>query len=177
MPISDRGGNARRICLCDSEVSYGEHLMEYLRSRGNLPYEIYLYTGLDMFMARENPDTTKLLVIAESQFSDALEKAGFTDVLLLNESSTYMEKPENMSKYQSVEHICAKIQQLCMSSEEEPLPQSVRHGNPMKLIGVYSPVTRCLQTTFSTEAFGGVSAIFCITTTVPGKSWRGSSGI
>ena len=149
MPISDRGGNARRICLCDSEVSYGEHLMEYLRSRGNLPYEIYLYTGLDMFMARENPDTTKLLVIAESQFSDALEKAGFTDVLLLNESSTYMEKPENMSKYQSVEHICAKIQQLCMSSEEEPLPQSVRHGNPMKLIGVYSPVTRCVQTTFS----------------------------
>ena len=149
MPLSDRGLNARRICICDSEVSYGEHLMEYLRSRGNLPYEIYLYTGREMFMARENPGTTKLLVIAESQFSDALENAGFTDVLLLNESSTYMEKPENMSKYQSVEHICAKIQQLCMSSEEEALPQSVRHGSPMKLIGIYTPVTRCLQTTFS----------------------------
>ena len=120
-----------------------------MRRRGNLPYEIYLYTGLDMLMAREKPNTTKLLAIAESQFSDAVENAGFTDVLLLNESSTYMEKPENMSKYQSVEHICAKIQQLCMSSEEEALPQSVRHGSPMKLIGIYTPVTRCLQTTFS----------------------------
>jgi hypothetical protein len=139
---------ARKICVCDSEISYGEHLMEYLRSRGNLPYEIYLYTGLDMFMAREDPNTTKLLVIAESQYGEEVEKAGFVRILLLNESSTYIEKPENMSKYQSVEHIRDKIRQMCMEGEGD-LMQSMRHGKPMKLIGVYSPVTRCLQTTFA----------------------------
>ena len=149
MSLSAGNENIRRICLCDSEVPYGEHLMEYLRSRGNLPYEIYLYTDRERFLSKETPATTKLLVIAESEYSEDLERAGFTQILLLNESSRYMEKPENLSKYQSAEHICARIRELCMSSEEEGLPQSVRHGRPMKLIGVYSPVSRCLQTTFS----------------------------
>ena len=149
MSVSGRLNRVRRICICDRERSYGEHLMEYLRSAANLPFEIYLYSGREMFLAVESPETTRLLVIAESEYSQKLETAGFENILLLNESSTYMEKPENMSKYQSVEHICGKIQEMCMSSEEEALPQTVRHGNPMKLIGVYSPVTRCLQTTFA----------------------------
>lgn len=139
---------AGRICICDSEIPYGEHLMEFLKSAGNLPYDIYLYTGREVFLAGETPETTKLLVIAESQYSEEIENAGFGEVLLLNESSAYMEKPENMSKYQSVENICDKIRAMCMSGDGELL-QSIRHGKPMKLIGVYSPVTRCLQTTFA----------------------------
>ena len=45
MNNKDSGSVPRRICICDSEVSYGEHLMEYLRSEGRLPCEVYLYTS------------------------------------------------------------------------------------------------------------------------------------
>ena len=55
-----------RICICDSEVAYGEHLMEYLKRAGQLPFDIYLYTNRYVFMSRECPGTVKLLVIAES---------------------------------------------------------------------------------------------------------------
>ena len=95
-----------RICICDSEVAYGEHLMEYLKRAGQLPFDIYLYTNREVFMSRECPGTVKLLVIAESQYK------------------------------------------MCMTGDGN-LMQSMRHGKPMKLIGVYSPVTRCLQTTFA----------------------------
>ena len=139
---------APRICICDSEVSYGEHLVEYLRQEGRLARDIYLYTSREMFLEKETPLTTRLLVIAQSQYSEEIVKAGFDEVLVLNESGTYMEKPENMSKYQSVEHICDRIRELC-AAQEEALPGGVRHGKPMKLIGIYSPVTRCLQTTFA----------------------------
>ena len=122
--------------------------MEYLRHEGRLSREIYLYTGRESLLSREDPETTRLLVIAESQYSEEIERAGFSDILLLNESSTYMEKPENMSKYQSVENICERIREMCMTQEED-LSGNVRHGKPMKLIGIYSPVTRCLQTTFA----------------------------
>ena len=148
MNDSESAAPARRICICDSEVSYGEHLMEYLRHEGRLSREIYLYTGRESLLSREDPETTRLLVIAESQYSEEIERAGFSDILLLNESSTYMEKPENMSKYQSVENICERIREMCMTQEED-LSGNVRHGKPMKLIGIYSPVTRCLQTTFA----------------------------
>ena len=148
MNDSESAAPARRICICDSEGAYGEHLMEYLRHEGRLSREIYLYTGRESLLSREDPETTRLLVIAESQYSEEIERAGFSDILLLNESSTYMEKPENMSKYQSVENICERIREMCMTQEED-LSGNVRHGKPMKLIGIYSPVTRCLQTTFA----------------------------
>ena len=148
--MNDSGGTAgaRRVCICDSEVSYGEHLMEYLRREGRLPGDIYLYTGRETFLERETPETTGLLVIAQSQYTEEIVKAGFKDILLLNESSTYMEKPENMSKYQSVENICDRIREMC-AAREEGMSEGVRHGKPMKLIGIYSPLTRCLQTTFA----------------------------
>ena len=119
MNDSESAAPARRICICDSEVSYGEHLMEYLRHEGRLSREIYLYTGRESLLSREDPETTRLLVIAESQYSEEIERAGFSDILLLNESSTYMEKPENMSKYQSVENICERIREMCMTQEED----------------------------------------------------------
>lgn len=147
MSNNDSEESARRICICDSEVSYGEHLMEYLRSSGMLPCDIYLYTGRESFLRGETPSTTRLLLIAESQYSREIAEAGFKDILLLNESGAYMEEPENMSKYQSVEYICAKVREMCAAQEEAV--QSIRHGRPMKLIAVYSPVARCLQTTFA----------------------------
>ena len=137
MTNSTSAAGARRVCICDSEVSYGEHLMEYLRREGRLPGDIYLYTGRGTFLERETPETTGLLVIAESQYTEELGRAGFKDILLLNESSTYMEKPENMSKYQSVENICDRIREMCMT-REEGLSEGVRQ-----------PLTRCLQTTFA----------------------------
>ena len=148
MNTNDCESAPRRICICDSEISYGEHLMEYLRGEGRLPCEVYLYTSRESFLRMETPATARLLVIAESQYSAEIERAGFTDILLLNESSVYMEKPENMSKYQSVDRICSRIREICAGQGEETSP-GVRHGRPMKLIGVYTPVTRCLQTTFS----------------------------
>ena len=43
-----------------------------------------------------------------------------------------------MSKYQSVENICDRIREMCMT-REEGISEGVRHGKPMKLIGIYSP--------------------------------------
>ena len=128
----------RRICLCDSETSYGEHLMEYLRSEGKLPCEVYLYTSRESFLRMETPATTRLLVIAESQYSAEIENAGFKDILLLNESSVYMEKPENMSKYQSVDRICDRIREICAGQSEEASP-GVRHGKPATATGTVLP--------------------------------------
>ena len=79
MTNNGSAAGARRVCICDSEISYGEHLMEYLRREGRLPGDIYLYTGRETFLERETPETTGLLVIAESQYTEEIGKAGFKD--------------------------------------------------------------------------------------------------
>lgn len=136
------------VCICDKEISYAQRLAEYLRSKNTVPYEIHIYSGWDKLLVEEDPQTTALLIIAQSQYVEEVEEAGFGPLLMLCEDEQFREKPENMSKYQSMEIIARKIQAMC-TLDGQNLPSAVRHGEPMKLIGVYSPVTRCLQTTFA----------------------------
>ncbi len=136
------------VCICDREIAYGQRLAEYFISKNTVPWDIHLYSGWDKLLAAESPQAVVLLIVAQSQYTKEVKEAGFPSVLLLCEEEVYLDTPENMSKYQSVEAIARKAQEMC-ASEAERLPGSMRHGKPMKLIGVYSPVTRCLQTTFA----------------------------
>ena len=136
------------ICICDREISYAQRLAEYFRSKKTVPYEVHLYSAWEKLIAAEDPQTTVLLIVAQSQYVEEVIGRGFPSVLLLCEDEQPREEPENLSKYQSVEVIARKVQSMCMQ-EGKGFPQSVRHGKPMKLIGIYSPVTRCLQTTFA----------------------------
>ncbi|MDO5131678.1 MAG: hypothetical protein Q4D81_01700 [Eubacteriales bacterium] len=136
------------IAICDSDVSYAGRLVEYLRREAAFPCGIRLYTGADRLLEDPESRGAKLVVIAQSQYDGAVAATGFGNLLLLNESDVWVEEPENISKFQSMSNIAACIRAKC-AVEEEPVVSSLRHGRPMVRIGVYTPVTRCLQTTFT----------------------------
>ncbi len=142
------GRNEKMIAVCDSDLSYAGRLVEYLRQEAAFPFEIRLYSSAQTLLTDEDARRADLLVIAQSQYTSSVEQAGFADLLVLNESDVLMEKPDNISKFQSIANISAQIRSKCAGGEEPVLP-SLRHGRPMVRIGVYTPVTRCLQTTFS----------------------------
>ena len=136
------------IAVCDSDISYAGRLVEYLRQEAAFPCEIRLYTKAETLL--QDPDARKadLVVIAPSPYTPAAADAGLGNLLLLNESEVLLEEPENISKFQSIANIAMYIRRKC-SSAEEAVMSGLRHGGPMVRIGVYTPVTRCLQTTFS----------------------------
>ena len=140
-------GNGRRIVLCDSELSYIKRLEEYLAGCGNIPCSTAVYSSREKLLALCDPETVLLLVIAQSQYDSSVPEAGFSSVLILNEQESYMEE-ENIGKYQPVENIAESIRARCLSDESLTAGR-LRHGGPMRRIGVYSPLTRCLQTSFS----------------------------
>lgn len=138
----------KTIAICDSDLSYAGRLVEYLRREAAFPCEIRLYTGAEKLL--EDPDVkgASLVVISQSQYDGAVAGAGFERLLVLNESDEWMEEPENISKYQPITNIAQAIRLRC-GIGDEPVVASMRHGRPMIRIGVYTPVTRCLQTTFT----------------------------
>ena len=140
--------NERMIAVCDSDISYAGRLVEYLRQEADFPCEIRLYTGIGTLLDDPDARGADLVVIAQSQYTPEAAQAGFAKLLMLNESDDLLEEPENISKFQSISNIAAHI---CSryASVKEPVRYSLRHGRPMVRIGVYTPVTRCLQTTFS----------------------------
>ena len=141
--------NGNVIAICDSERSYAEHLMEYLRRQLSLNYDLEMYTSAGKLLELCDPKTVLLLVVAEREYGPSLEKAGFSEILVLNESGSYLgEDVVNFSKYQSMATIASIVRQMCAMSDKAA-PGSIRHAGPMHIIGVYTPITRCLQTTFS----------------------------
>ena len=143
-----RGSPVKMIAVCDSDMEYASRLVEYLRREASFSCGIRLYTSAEKLL--EDPGTRNgaLVVIAQSQYLPSVRGAGFERLLLLNESERWLEEPDNVSKYQSIANIALYIRSRYAEAEEAGAG-SVRHGKPMVRIGVYTPVTRCLQTTFT----------------------------
>ena len=131
------------IVLCDSEATYGERLMEYLQSHLPFPFDIELYTSRESLLEKGDFGRAALVVISEREY----RKGGIEgELLVLNETEQYIEGTANVSKYQSMDGILEVIRQMVLR-DEKAVPGMLRHGRPMRLIGFYTPLTRCLQTT------------------------------
>ena len=137
------------IAICDSERSYAERLVEYLRRQLPQNYEMEMYTSAERLLSLCNPERVALLIAAEKEFCREMREAGFSRILVLNETGAYPGKDITCcSKYQSIAEIVAVIRRMC-SMGESSVPGAMRHTGPMHIIGVYTPISRCLQTTFS----------------------------
>ncbi|MCI2049799.1 MAG: hypothetical protein LKJ76_08810 [Lachnospiraceae bacterium] len=145
-----------RIVICDSEADYAAHLSESLRDR-KVPYDIEVYYSAERLLhSCSRREDIVVLVIAESAYCEAVHDAGFPRVLILNESDRYLGADTcSISKYQSAETIAKAVMDACAEESGKRgniQPSAVRHGPPMKIIGVYTPIARCLQTTVSLTA-------------------------
>ena len=141
-------GNAGRIAICDSELCYGERLLEYLKIHLPFPCELELYTGAQRLQERCSEGIC-LLVISEREFEKMPGEKRKEPVLILNESGKYLGEQENsISKYQSIDGIARMVRELVMR-QSDVTPGMIRHGGKCRIIGCYTPLTRCLQTTFA----------------------------
>jgi len=141
--------NSPMIAICDDERNYACHLMEYLRRHTAIPYEANVYTSTESLLGLAPPGRVACLVIAESEYTQSVCEKNYERVLILNESDRLLgDFPRSISKYQSMDNIAAEVLEICRTREDFH-PVAIRHGPPMKLVGVYSPISRCLQTTIS----------------------------
>lgn len=139
-----------RIAIADREVDYACHLMEFLMRETGGMYDVRIYTSEEMLagMAAESADSgkTALLIISEGM---EMPPGDFPAVLVLNESGRMPEPGiPSISKYQSAQNIIRYIRTAGLLQHAE-VADRARHGSAMRLIGVYSPVTRGLKTTFA----------------------------
>lgn len=140
------------FAICDTEEAYAVRLMEYMLEKVRLPYVFHLFTKaeeLQKFMQREK---VEILLIAESVLRMLREeyiRRQVTQIFVLQESDEA--RSEGLcciSKFQSpiaiLEVLADSVPELSDWSAEEQASDT-----EVKLIGIYSPVKRCLQTTFA----------------------------
>ncbi len=138
----------RRLVLFDTEEEYALLMTEFLRSHKELPWEIYTYTDEESLLNAEC-GAVALLVVAESAYTEELHRLKPSALVVLNETGVFKNKENhNVDKYQPAEEVLKELLEIYMETQEEDISWfGTRYQT--KFVGIYSPVRRCLQSTFA----------------------------
>ena len=137
------------LALCDREEDYLYHMADYLEKKDHFPFVVHAFTDTSQLMKFVDKNRIELLLIAENAYDESIKEKVTGQVLILNESGNEIEDvAENINKYQSSELIFRTVMSSYMGNGGG-LPRRMSTGNKMQIIGNYSPIGRCLQTTFA----------------------------
>lgn len=135
------------LVLCDPEEDYAQHMAEFLCRRKETLWEILVYTKPEELSKLDKP--IDVLLIAESVYGEFITDIPVKLVVLLNESGILREDAVlNIDKYQEATKVFQTVWAHYTEEEQEGMPMA-KEGNKTRIIGMYSPVKRCLQTTFA----------------------------
>lgn len=139
--------------ICDLEVAYASHFMEYMNSRRKLPFEVQAFSNLDKVKESLETQEIEILLISERALENRETEVSGWDikqVIVLGEGmkAEGREDYPMVSKYQSSDSVIREVMAVYAAETRE------NTGTPMikketKVIGVYSPVGRCQKTSFA----------------------------
>lgn len=137
------------LALCDLEETYAFRMAEYIVEKVAIPYTLHLFTKTDELRVFIEQHEINILLIGERAVRQLKTKPEIPNIFVLSEDG---EKPESsyhyIDKFQSPEQIIKimveHITELKGWDEREKAQES-----KLKMVGIYSPVRRCLQTSFA----------------------------
>lgn len=135
------------LALCDKEENYLRHMADYLEKKNMQPFMVRAFTDASQLKKFTEKYSAEILLIAENAYKDEIKDWPVKHILILNESGNQAGTDiENINKYQSSENVFRIIMNHL---GENGLSGRLATGNRMKIIGNYTPIGRCMQTTFA----------------------------
>ncbi len=143
-----REGECKVMALCDAEEEYAQLMTEFMKKQKNLPWELHTYTNADTLLGVER-EGIDMLVVAESAFCQELRELSPRCMVVLGESGVMRwEDISYVDKYQEAEQVLKELLGIYMEIADVQLP-FLRTNRKTVFIGNYSPVHRCMQTSFA----------------------------
>lgn len=139
------------FAVCDLEVEYAYHFMEYLSRKKNIPFEIRVFTSAQTLLDFVKEHPVELLLISENAMCDDIQEQDIGQILILSEGivpeSTY-EYP-SIYKYQPSAQVVREALACYGEKRHIPPPLLQTDRKHVEIIGIYSPVGRTMKTTFA----------------------------
>lgn len=149
------------FAVCDLEETYAFRMAEYIVDKISMPYALHLFTRTDELQPFLDRQEISVLLIGESAMRQLKTKPSARNIFVLQESGQDSTQEDGLvpeaeigtdykyiNKFQNPEQIiCEMLEQI--TELESWSDERKAQGLKMKLVGIYSPVRRCLQTTFA----------------------------
>ncbi len=142
--------NKKILAICDCEDRYAEGLMEYMSEKSHLPFRIHVFTDAEHLMNSPQMEDIECLLVSESIYGSISGAFTVPHIIILSESGNILDNTlHHIKKYQSCENIYREVLAY-YTKESDAVDKKVRVSEKgMRIIGIYTPIQRCLQTTFA----------------------------
>lgn len=139
------------FAVCDLEVEYAYHFMEFISKKKNIPLEIRVFTSAQTLLEFVRDHPIELLLISEKAMCEEIQDKEIGQIIILAEGVL----PEKLKKYPSIYKYQSSNQVIreamaCYGESQKLKRRQLRssHRN-VDIIGIYSPVGRTMKTTFA----------------------------
>lgn len=138
------------LAVIDSEETYTRRLTQMMEGRDSLPFRIHAFTDVDKLVEYASTHTIDVLLADNRLVNKEIRDLSTGQIILLSDGKlpVGMEDYPAVYKYQSSEKIVQEVMRYYAQADGTPMPAPILKKT-VELIGVYSPVGRCLKTTFS----------------------------
>ena len=136
------------LAVCDSETEYAYQLVDYLSNKKGFPFQVQLFTSGKTLKEYVLVHPISIALIGQKDYIEEMQEYPIDHIFLLGEDKGSLPAGiKNIYKYQSTEQLIKEL--LDWIAREGILGRTTMDGKELKLIGVYSPVGKCLKTSFS----------------------------
>ena len=149
------------FAVCDLEETYAFRMAEYIVDRISMPYVLHLFTKTDELQPFLERQEISVLMIGESAIRQLKIKPTAPNIFVLQENTEESGHVDELlagtemgtsykyiNKYQNPEQIICELLEQITELKEWGVEKQAQ-GLKIKIVGIYSPVRRCLQTTFA----------------------------
>lgn len=142
----------KQLVIYDMDKLYAFRLQQFLSEREGNYFETISFSDrneLEKMYARDKKIKPEILLVAERSFYEDIVKLGAKHLFILNETGLKnLSQFVNLNKYQNANLLFQEILLEYADKEENFIPRFC--GNKKaKIVGIYTPVNKCLQTGFS----------------------------
>lgn len=142
--------NRRILAILDSEENYAYRLMDFITTKGNVPFEVHVFTRDDKFYSFLEKEKVECLLVSENAYQKKVEALEIPHIIILSENGTNLNQAlYHVNKYQSCDRVLREVMEQYSGGNGKEIAVTACRRGKMKIIGIYTPVGRCLQTTFS----------------------------
>ncbi len=135
------------FAICDLEEAYVVHLADYLNQKSDLPFRVMAFTKLESLIEYAQGHEIEILLISTDAMNDEVRELNVRRTIILSDQETPNLESEDLfiDKYQDSDTIA----RLVCSYAGQAYAQMKESLGDCRLIGIYSPISRCGKTLFS----------------------------
>lgn len=135
------------LAVCDVEEEYASRLADYLNLKEGFPFRVRYFSTLEKLLQFAKQQEVEAALVSEEYERILQEKNAVKVVIVLSQENVVSRGAAyTVWKYQSCETLIKEVLQI-LAGEPEKCAHVSRNVQ-LKIIGLYTPVKRSLQTTF-----------------------------